>query len=194
MHVPEAERDIRVVKEITKATVHGLPYNCPLAIFAFLPIFATSSKKKGVKTTVAVYVDDLLILSNCRDDIASLIDDLRAKYDDVKTTEGSKYNYLGMVIDLSFPPHITINQTGMVEDIISSTKNAIMKAETDNSPLKKSPNLPKSPAAPYLFDIADNSMPLSDSLRVIFHSVVAKLIYISTRTRHPYCGLIPQAL
>ena len=42
MHVPEAERDIRVVKEITRATVHGLPYNCPLAIFAFLPVFATS--------------------------------------------------------------------------------------------------------------------------------------------------------
>ena len=36
------------------------------------------------------------------------------------------------------------------------------------------------PAAPYLFDIADNSMPLSDSLRVIFHSVVAYDIFYHT--------------
>ena len=70
----------------------------------------------------------------------------------------------------------------MIEDIISSTKTSVKTATDTNSNIRsKVP--PKTPAAPYLFDITTDSDLLPEPLQVIFHSTVAKLIYISTRTR-----------
>ena len=52
---------------------------------------------------------------------------------------------------------------------------------TDSNIRSKVP--PKTPAPTYLFDINVDSDILPESLKIIFHSTVAKLIYISTRTR-----------
>ena len=92
------------------------------------------------------------------------------------------HNYLGMVFDLSEPPFILINQQGMIEDIISSTKTSVKTATGTNFNIRsKVP--PNTPATPYLFDINTDSDLLPEPLQVIFYSTVAKLIYISTRTR-----------
>jgi hypothetical protein len=39
------------------------------------------------------------------------------------------------------------------------------------------------PAKRNLFEIKENSLPLTDAVREIFHSVVAKLLYVSKRGR-----------
>ena len=132
--------------------------------------------------TVTVYVDDLMILSDNVRTIDWLLTELTTRYDELKITRGMTHNYLGMVFDLSEPPFIIINQQGMIEDIISSTKTSVKTATDTNSNIRsKVP--PKTPAAPYLFDINTDYDLLPEPLQVIFHSTVAKLIYISTRTR-----------
>ena len=69
----------------------------------------------------------------------------------------------------------------MIEDIISSTRTNVMNAtKIDFNIRSKVP--PMTPAPTYLFDINVDSDLLPESLKIIFHSTVAKLIYISTRT------------
>ena len=131
---------------------------------------------------VTVYVDDLMILSDNVRTIDWLLTEPTTRYDQLKITRGMNHNYLGMVFDLSEPPFILINQQGMIEDIISSTKTSVKTATGTNFNIRsKVP--PNTPATPYLFDINTDSDLLPEPLQVIFYSTVAKLIYISTRTR-----------
>ena len=142
-------------------------------------VFNLSGNKR---LTVTVYVDDLMIMSNNVRTIDWLLTELTRKYEQLKITRGTTHNYLGMVFDISQPPLIMINQQGMIEDIISSTRTNVMSAtNTDSNIRSKVP--PKTPAPTYLFDINVDSDLLPESLKIIFHSTVAKLIYISTRTR-----------
>ena len=87
-----------------------------------------------------------------------------------------------MVFDILQPPLIMINQQGTIEDIKSSMRTNDMSATNMDSNIR--PKVPlKTPAPTYLFDINVDSDLLPESLKIIFHSTVAKLIYISTRTR-----------
>ena len=75
----------------------------------------------------------------------------------------------------------------MIEDIISSTKTSVNTVTNTNSSIRsKVPS--KTPAAPYLFDINTDSDLLPESLQVIFHSTVAKLIlyFYSNQTGSTY--------
>ena len=75
-----------------------------------------------------------------------------------------------------------INQQGTIEDIKSSMRTNDMSATNMDSNIR--PKVPlKTPAPTYLFDINVDSDLLPESPKIIFHSTVAKLIYISTRTR-----------
>jgi hypothetical protein len=46
------------------------------------------------------------------------VDGLRDKYKELKVTTGTVRSYLGMVMDFSNSPYVSINQVGMIEDII----------------------------------------------------------------------------
>ena len=142
-------------------------------------IFNPSGKRH---LTVTVYVDDLMILSDNVRTTDWLLTELTTTYDQLKITLGINHNHLRMVFDLSEPPFILINQRRMIEDIISSTKTSV-KTATDTNSSFRSMFPPRTPAAPYLFDINTDSDLLPESLQVIFHSTVAKLISISTRAR-----------
>ena len=132
--------------------------------------------------TIAVYVDDLMILSNSARTSDWLLEESTKKYDQLKITRGTIHNYLRIVFDLSQPPFILINQQGMIEDIVSSTKTSVNTATNTNSSIRsKFPH--KTPAAPYLLDINTDSDLLPEPLQIIFHSTVAKLIFISTWIR-----------
>ena len=77
----------------------------------------------------------------------------------------------------------------MIEDIISSTKTSVKTANDTNFSIRsKIP--PRKPAAPYLFDISTDSDLIQESLKVIFHSTVDKLICISTRPRQDLFTII----
>ena len=148
---------------------------------------------KGVRITVIIYVDDLLISSRLLTLILWVITTLEKKYGKLKVSSGKVHSYIGMVLDFTNPEYVSVNQTGMIEDIISSTRAAVedYTSSTPPTPFRAFANRlkivssarPKTPAAPYLFNVSTDSPPLHDLLKVIFHSTVAKLMFISTRTR-----------
>ena len=147
----------------------------------------------GTQITIIVYVDDLMIISKKPRLIKAIITTLEMKYDKLKISSGKVHNYLGMVFDFSNPTYVSVDQIGMVEDIISSTRTAVQQyTATPLSAahrsfaerLKKAPSASsKTPAAPYLFAVSTDSPLLEDELKAIFHSTVAKLMFISNRTR-----------
>ena len=130
-------------------------------------IFNLSGKRH---LTVTVYGDDLVILRDNVRTIDWLLTELTTRYDELKITRGMNHNYLGTDFNLLEPP------------FISSTKTSVKTATNTNSKIRFEVP-PKTPAAPYLFDINTDSFLLPEPLQVISHSTVAKLIYISTRTR-----------
>ena len=148
----------------------------------------------GTQITIIVYVDDLMIMSKDARLIKAIITTLESKYDKLKVSSGKVHNYLGMVFDFSNPSHVSVDQIGMVEDIISSTRTSVQEY-ISTTPLsaahrsfaerlkKASAASPKTPAAPYLFDVSTSSPLLDAILKAIFHSAVAKLMFISNRTR-----------
>jgi hypothetical protein len=104
-----------------------------------------------------------------------VVEALRDKYKEFKVTTGAVHNYLGMVVDFSTPPYVTINQVGMIEDII---RKAI------ECPGLKIPSAhPKSPAAEQLFEVSPDSPPLSEAAQTTFHSLLAKYNFVGGRGR-----------
>ena len=80
-----------------------------------------------------------MIMSNNVRTIDWLLTELTRKYDQLTITRGTSHNYLGMVFDISQPPLIMINQQGMIEDIISSTRtNVISATNTDSTSDRRS--------------------------------------------------------
>ena len=143
-------------------------------------------KVKGVTITIVIYVDDLLFVCTDLAVIHKVITALRKRYGEVKTVEGLVHHYLGVVIDFTDAPYITLNQTGMIEDIVSSTRAAILAAGTSGSkvPTQVGPRTtPKTPAAGYLFSVTEGKAPVSDELKTVFHTAVAKILFLANRTR-----------
>ena len=98
---------------------------------------------------------------------------------------GMTHHYLGLVIDFTDAPIVTINQTGMI-DILSTTRAEVAAATEGRSKVQfkvGSTITPKTPAPHYLFDISEGKEPLTVDMKSIFHSTVAKLIFLANRTR-----------
>ena len=99
-----------------------------------------------------------------------------------------------LVFNFTHPEYVSVNQTGMIEEIISGTTRAAVK-EYVASPLSTEQDTfaekhrivswacPKTSAAPYLFSVSPESPLLHDLAKIIFHSAVAKLTFISNHTR-----------
>ena len=131
--------------------------------------------ESGHQTTIAIYVDDLLITSTRSSHAEAVVVALRDKYKELKVTTGKVHNYLGMVMDFSKPPYVLVNQTGMIEDIISKVR-ATGHFDIPNT-------APKSPAIEQLFESSPDSPLLSDEHKATYHSVVAKFNFVTCRTR-----------
>ena len=129
------------------------------------------------RLTVTVYVDDLMIMSNNVRTIDWLLTELTRKYDQLKISRGTTHNYLGMVFDISQPSLIMINQQGMIEDIISSTRANVISATNTDSNIR--PNVPPKHQLLLIYSISTWILTYNQNL----YSTVAKLIYISTRKR-----------
>ena len=97
-----------------------------------------------------------------------------------------------MVIDFTFG-YVAVNQIGMIQDILKSTRASVEDYLATSLPLNYrtfadkistvSSTHPKTPAAKYLLNISRSPPLLYDSLKGIFHSTVAKLMFISNRAR-----------
>jgi hypothetical protein len=124
---------------------------------------------EGDQQTVCIHVDDLKI--TCKNDEANqdVVRELRRVYKDVTVNEGDVHSYIGITFDYSVPGKVKLTQEGYISDLMLFY-NVDSTATT--------------PAADNLFDV-DPDSPLLDQVRKEdFHTLSAKLLYLSKRTRH----------
>ena len=137
-----------------------------------------NSVRAHVQTTVAVYVDDLLITGNDAISMSMLIDGLKKKYKELKVVTGKVHNYLGMVLDFTTDDYVSVSQAGMTLDI---TRDKPLDAVTPHK--DGHANSTKTPAPTYLFDVTSTSDSLDSTRQKIIHSVGAKILFLGTHSR-----------
>jgi hypothetical protein len=122
----------------------------------------------GVKSTLLVHVDDILCLCKLEkehDDLAAM---LKAKFGESKCHKGEVLSFLGMTIDLSVRGKVTIKTEGYFKDILAEYGVE---------------GVAESPATNKLFKVLEGDKLLPEDKRERFHKFVAKLLYLTRRTR-----------
>ena len=118
--------------------------------------------------TIVIHVDDLKITCKNEEANKDIVRVLREKYKDVTVNEGMVHSYIGITFDYSTAGKVLLTQEGYTGDLILCYE------------IKSSV---KTPAGDDLFTI-DTSSPLLGSERAEeFHTLSAKLLYLSMRTR-----------
>jgi hypothetical protein len=153
---------LHVVETLTKLGFVSNPYD---------PCLLNKTCKSGAQTTVVLYVDDLLVTSVHQQDIQDLLDALRKKYKDVTANNGPIVEYLGQRIDMSTPGTASITMDGMTERIIVDSLTMDLNKFTP------------SPAADAAFEVPEDSPLLNPKELFHFHSIVARILYLSKRAR-----------
>lgn len=122
----------------------------------------------GNQCTIALHVDDLKV--SCKDIkiIDQLAADLTARFGNVNRHDGPVVDYLGMILDYSNQGVVHLSMTAMIEAI------------TEELGVKVSA---VTPANVNLFQVNSDSLTLPQDLKEQYHSVVAKLLYLSKKAR-----------
>jgi hypothetical protein len=120
-----------------------------------------------IQCTICLYVDDLLI--TCVDEkiIDELIKELQSSFPGLQANKSIVQSYLGMNLDFGKPGEVSISMKGYTEDLLRQydVRTSV-----------------KTPALPNLFEIVESPLLPSDR-RELFHTIVAKLLYLALRTR-----------
>ena len=94
----------------------------------------------------------------------NVIDMLNREYTTANVYEGSKLDCLGMIFNYGSPGEVSIDMSKMVLEVPEEARR-------------------DTPAASHLFDISDNAELLDESNKKLFHSLVAKALYMAKRAR-----------
>ena len=120
----------------------------------------------GKQCTLVIYVDDILALSVDDTGLEYVIDGLKTAFKEVTIEKSDDFSYLGMRIRLA-DNTVKVTMDGFVEDLLT---------EYDITGVRSTP------ATPGLFEIGD-SKEVCKMFKVKFHTIVAKLLYLSKRVR-----------
>ena len=120
--------------------------------------------------TLGIYVDDIIITATKKSMITNFRDALTREYKEINYLDGDKITYLGMLIDNSNKNYIELSMPQFINDVLNEMK--IGSEDTS-----------KSPASNKLFEVLEKDTKLSDQERELFHTSVAKLLYLSKRAR-----------
>jgi hypothetical protein len=125
---------------------------------------------EGTQCTIAWYVDDTKISHVNPDVVTHIITTLETKFGKMTVTRGHTHTFLGM--------NITYNPNGTASiHMLSYISEAITQSGLTMS------DKPATPCTNSLFYVDPKSPELSVDEAKVFHSVVAKLIYVGTRAR-----------
>jgi hypothetical protein len=122
--------------------------------------------RNGKQLTLAIYVDDILALSENAEDLEWFREELEKVFDDVKAETGGEFSYLGMHIILE-KGKARISMKQFIEELLELHGEVRMRI---------------TPATNQLFE-SDEKKKLNDEEKGQFHTMVAKLLYLSKRTR-----------
>ncbi len=126
--------------------------------------------------TVVWHVDDLKISHHEEKQVDKFIAWCKKLYEDdvgkVKVNKGVVHDYLGMKLDYTNKGKIIIDMKDYVKDMVESFPY--------QDKLKREFN---TPAAPHLFDVRDDVEKLSEKKAQVFHTTVAKGLFLSKQAR-----------
>jgi hypothetical protein len=129
----------------------------------------------GKQCTIVWHVDDLKISHEEHDVVESIVALLQKKYgsDDapVTVTYGKVHEYLGMTLDYSHNGKVIVNMTQYVNDLLN------------NLPAEMWDGISGTPAAGHLYEVRADAEPLDKPTSEQFHTLTAKLLFLSKRAR-----------
>jgi len=113
-------------------------------------------------------VDDLLITCKSSADIEDLLTKLTGKYKEISISRGDFHSYLGQSIEFCADGQVKVSMEGYVRDLLDS-----MDVDASAS----------SPATTKLFHTDTDSSALGVEQKEMYHSCVARLLYLAKRAR-----------
>ena len=126
---------------------------------------------RGSQCTIAFYVDDNKISHKSPEVVENVISELEKRFGKLSVQSNVKdFDFLGMDINIKKDKKIEISMKKQILEAIEWFGERI-------------DHKPATPANKRLFSVNDESEPLEESKKEIFHSVVAKLLYIAKRAR-----------
>ena len=124
----------------------------------------------GAQCTMAWYVDDVKISHRNSAVVSKLIEQIENLFGDVKAVRGNDHTYLGMNVSVGSDKQISISMKDQIQETLDAFPEDI------NSEVS-------SPAGRHLIQVNDNGVPLSKEKAELYHSIVAKLLYMEKRAR-----------
>jgi hypothetical protein len=124
----------------------------------------------GHQCTICWHVDDLKISHVSQEVLEDIIRQLEAKYGAMTITRGNKHVYVGMNIIYNEDRTVTIDMVDYVKETIAEFPDNKEKTSI-------------TPAAAYLFEVDEECEKLCSEKSVLFHKLVAKLLFLSKRGR-----------
>jgi Reverse transcriptase (RNA-dependent DNA polymerase) len=125
--------------------------------------------------TVCWYVDDVKASHIEESVVEDLISKMQEEYDKeapLTVSRGKVLEYLGMKIDYSNTGKVVFSMWDYVKNLLEECPDELLKAGTATTP-----------AANQISNINPNAIKLDKEKAEIFHHLVAKLLYLSKRTR-----------
>ena len=131
-------------------------------------VFNKVHQRCGKQITITLHVDDIMMTSVSEEAMNEIVSALQDKYKSVQVTKGSIHAYLGMRFDYSVVDKVTITMGAYTKDMLSTH----MIEGTASTP-----------ALENLFVVREDAKLLPEEGRKLFHTQVAKLLYLAKRTR-----------
>ena len=142
--------------------------------FKFNPYDACVANRivKGKQHTIRFHVDDLMsshVDQKVNKDFLKWLNKKYGKHGEVKATFGKKHDYLGMMFDFSEKGKVKIDMIDYVKSMVEDFPTKIKGSD-------------KTPAAIDLFHKGESKL-LSNEKKEVFHTFVAKALFVCKRTR-----------
>ena len=128
----------------------------------------------GKQCTIGWHVDNLKIShvdGNIVEDIVKALDNKYGKETPITVHRGPIQEYLGMTIDYTAKGKVSFSMPQYIEDLLGQCPESIMKGTSST------------PAANHLFQTNENAEQLGATDAVLYHHLVAKLLYLGKQTR-----------
>ena len=128
----------------------------------------------GKQCTIGWHVDNLKISHVDKEVVEEIIMGLNDRYGKdtpISVHRGLVQEYLGMTIDYTVKGKVSFSMSQYIEDLLLECPESIMKGTS------------ATPAANHLFQTNENAEKLSAMDAVLYHHLVAKLLYLGKRTR-----------
>ena len=123
------------------------------------------------QTTLIIHVDDMMITTCDDTHIDKVINEIENLYPGLTKYRGKLLNYIGMTFDFGVKGKVKITMEGFIKELLEDCKGIIGVSPT--------------PGKSDLFNVNDmlSDPLLTQPLQEFFHSITAKLLYLSKRSR-----------